>query len=324
MTMSLLWLLLFLQSGNDSKTVFVDRVAIKVNDKIITEREVFHSYRQVRAELIAQYSGAELDRKLKEAWKDTVSSLEERLLLYEKASELGISVSEDDSRARLLSIKESQGLSDEEFEAILLEQTGMTLEEYVDFRKREDSSQMVIQSQVLSKIKIEDSEIAKYYQENIDKFMLPATYRIAELVFLKSEDQEQSARQKLQECLAFLENGGDFAEAAKQYSDSMSRESGGDLGLVEYGDLNESIEEKVNAMEVGEISEPFETPVAIFVIKLLERNPAVPKKQEDVSEEILLALRSPRMEEEINNYLEELREVYLVQVIVKETPWYLE
>ena len=320
--MVLLWLLMAFQTETGAKTVFVDRVAIKVNDKIITEREVLHSYRQMRAELISQFSGSELDQKLKDAWTDTIASLEERLLLYEKATELGISVSEDDARARMVAIKESQGMSDEEFEEVLLDQTGMTLEEYVDFRKREDSSQMVIQSQVLSKIRIEDSEIAKFYQENQQDFMLPATYRIAELVFLKSDDQGTSARQKLNECLAFLRDGGDFTEAARTYSDSMSRENGGDLGLVEYGDLNESIEQRVANMAVDEVSEPFETSVAIFIIKLLERNPSVPKKLEDVQVEILDRLRRPRMEEEVANYLEELREVYLVQVIVKDAPWY--
>ncbi len=316
-------LLLLLMFQNNDKTVFVDRVAIKVNDKIITEREVVHSYKQSRIDIMQQYTGAELDEKLKKAWAETIEFLEERLLLYEKAVELGIAVSEDDARSRLIAVQESNGLSDEEFEQVLKDQTGMTLAEYVDFQKREQSADMVIRSQVLSRIKIEDSEIAKFYDEHIADFQNPATYRIAELVFLKGESSDQ-ALAKAREALEFLNFNDDFGAAAKRFSDSTSRDNGGDLGLVQYGDFNQAIEDRVKAMEVGQISEPFETSSAWFVIKLLERNLATPKKVEEVREEILQQLRVPRMETEMATFLDELKGKYLLHTYLKEPPFYLE
>ncbi len=316
-------LLLLLMFQNNDKTVFVDRVAIKVNDKIITEREVVHSYKQSRIDIMQQYTGAELDEKLKKAWAETIEFLEERLLLYEKAVELGIAVSEDDARSRLIAVQESNGLSDEEFEQVLKDQTGMTLAEYVDFQKREQSADMVIRSQVLSRIKIEDSEIAKFYDEHIADFQNPATYRIAELVFLKGESSDQ-ALAKAREALEFLNFNDDFGAAAKRFSDSTSRDNGGDLGLVQYGDFNQAIEDRVKSLEVGQISEPFETSSAWFVIKLLERNLATPKKVEEVREEILQQLRVPRMETEMATFLDELKGKYLLHTYLKEPPFYLE
>lgn len=316
-------LLLLLMFQNAEKTVFVDRVAIKVNDKIITEREVIHSYKQSRADIMQQFTGAELDTKLKEAWADTINFLEERLLLFEKAVELGMAVSEDDARSRLMAVKESNGLNDEEFEVVLREQTGMTLGEYVDFQKREQSADMVIRSQVLSRIKIEDSEVAKYYDEHIANYQNPATYRIAELVFLKGQGSEE-ALSRAREALDFMKFNDDFAEAAKRFSDSTSRDNGGDLGLVQYGDFNEAIESKVAAMEPGQVSEPFETAGAWFIIKLLERNPATPKKVEEVRDEILQQLRIPRMETEMKAFMAELKGKYLLHTYLKEPPFYLE
>lgn len=302
-----------------SKPVYIDRIAMKVNDKIVTERELVHTYKQNREALLREYSGAELDQKLKEVWSETVSYMEERLLLFENASELGIAVSEDESRSRLVSIKESRGLSDEEFEQVLAEQTGMTLEEYVTFRQRDDSATMVVQSKILSKIRIDDSEIAQYYETHKDEFLNPATYRIAEIVFLLSSSDVE---RRVQECLDFIKQGGSF-EAAKKYSDSTSKENGGDLGLVEYGDFNETIEEKVKAIPLGGMSEPFSTPTAVFIIKLLERNEASPKKIEDVSDEVARKLQMPRVEKEIDKYLTDLKGRYLLETILKEPPWYM-
>ena len=311
-------LMLCFQEAN--KPVYIDRIAIKVNDKIITERELVHTYKQNRAAVMNEYSGAELDQKLKEVWNETIAYLEERLLLYENAVELGMAMSEDESRSRLMSIKESRGFSDEEFEQVLAEQTGMTLDEYIAFRQRDDSATMIIQSKILSKIRIEDSEIAQYYDNNQNEFLNPATYRIAEIVFLKSDS---SANSRVQDCLTFLKDGGSFDEAAKKFSDSTSRENGGDLGLVEYGDFNEAIENRVKASGVGDVSEPFETPGAFFIIKLLERNEASPKRIEDVREDIVKKLQMPRVEKEIDAYLADLKGRYLLQTILKDPPWYM-
>ena len=316
----MLTLMLMLCFQEAQKPVYIDRIAIKVNDKIVTERELIHTYKQNRAAVMREFTGAELDQKLKEVWSETVAYMEERLLLYENAVELGMAMSEDESRSRLMSIKESRGFSDEEFEQVLAEQTGMTLDEYVAFRQRDDSATMVIQSKILSKIRIEDSEIAQYYDTHLDEFMNPATYRIAEIVFLKSDPR---VNDRVQECLAFLQEGGAFDEAAKKYSDSTSRENGGDLGIVQYGDFNEAIEERVRASAVGDVTEPFDTSSAIFIIKVLERNESSPKKIDEVSEDIVKKLQMPRVEKEIEQYLADLKGRYLLQTILEEPPWYM-
>lgn len=298
--------------------VFIDRVAIKVNDKMITQRELVTLYQVRRKQLMEQHQGAELDNKLQNAWDDLIEDRSETLLLYEKAVELGYEFTEEDVRSRLNSWKESNGLSDEEFERVILDQTGMPFEDFITYQRREDSAQSVIQGQVLSQIQIDDSEIAKYYAEHQDAYMNPATYRIAEIVVLK-EDTE-NPRAKVQEITSFLASGGDFAEAAQKYSDSASKESGGDLGVVEFGDFNQTIEDKVNTMSVGDVSEPLETDVAFFIIKLLERNPESPKPIQDVRQEIVEQLRLPLFESRYNQYIRELKDQYVLKVILSTPP----
>lgn len=321
MTLLLLMTLLSFQEG---KTVFVDRVAVKVNDKIVTERELLISYKQRRDAALAKYKGAELDQQLKLAWEESVQDAEETLLMFEKAGELGFALSRDDVRGELISMKESRGLSDEEFEETIENQTGMTLVELVDLRQRENSAQMVFQSQVLRKMVIEDNEIAKYYEGHLAEFMNTATYRIAEIVCLKDSANPLTAQEKVQACLSELQAGADFAEVAMKYSDSLSKESGGDLGLVEFGDLLGKIEDEVKGMTVGAFSDILETDGAYFIIKLHELNPESPKPIDEVHEQITNTLRQPRTQAELKRFVEKLRAEFSVKTYIKEIPWYLE
>ena len=308
----------------ETKTVFVDRVAVKVNDKIIMERELLRVYKSLREQALAEATGTELDHRLKEAWKDTVRNAEESLLLYEKAAELGYAYSRDDVLGQLTSLKESKGMTDEEFEQAIFEQTGFNLDELVDLRQREDSAQGILQSQVVQKIEIEDSEIAKYFEEHKAEFMQPSTYRIAEIVFIKDETNPSTSQNRGRECLEKVRSGLAFEEAAAKYSDSLSTENGGDLGLVKFGDLLGSIESRVKEMKVGDTSEILETPSAYFIIKLLELNPIRPKPLADVRADIVTLLREPRLEIQVDKYIEKLRAEFSVKVYVPEIPWYLE
>ncbi len=293
----------------------VDRVALKVNDKIITERELMLVYVQRRAAALENYSGPDIPAKLETLWEDVVKQAKEQLMLYEKAVELGLSISQDAMDSRMQSIKESNGMSDDEFEKVLMEQTGMTLGEYIDSERRNESAQRVVQSQVVNMIDIDDSEIAKYYTEHQKDFMEPAKYRIAEIVFLKNENPA-AARIKALACLDSVKSGSPFADAALQYSDSASRDDGGDLGEVQYGDLHYVIEDAAKTLSVNDVSELLETDTAYFIIKILNKRDAKPIPIDDVEDQIQAKLREPRLESRLDKFIKGLEADYLVERVV--------
>jgi parvulin-like peptidyl-prolyl isomerase len=295
--------------------VMIDRVALKVNDKIITERELLTTYRQ-RKRALLQDKGQELDEAaLAALWTEVVDEATDQLLLFEKAFESGAAISEDALESRLQSLKEANGFNEEEFAKALLEQTGMTPQEYVDFSRRDESARRVIYSQVLSRIEIEDSEIAKYYETHAESFQVPARYRLSEVVALKGEDPAL-ARFKIASCQNQLENGASFEEVASSQSDAGSREFGGDLGEMEYGDLHAVIESAVKELSPGAVSQILETESAYFLIKVSEKIPARRKKIDEVKEEIRMVLQEPRLQSKLDEFLAELRKTYLVDRLI--------
>ncbi len=79
---------------------------------------------------------------------------------------------------------------------------------------------------------LRDEEIQKYYEQNKEaQFTTPEQRCVRHILFNK--DQKEKAEDVKQQ----LENGGDFAELAKEYSqDPGSAEKGGDLGCLGKGE----------------------------------------------------------------------------------------
>lgn len=87
-----------------------------------------------------------------------------------------------------------------------------------------------------------------------------------------SEEDIESARLKAQEVVGKLNEGGDFAKLALEYSDDPSAEqNGGNLGYFGRGVMVPEFEEAVFSMEVGQISNPVRSEYGWHVIKLEEK-----------------------------------------------------
>jgi peptidyl-prolyl cis-trans isomerase SurA len=63
----------------------------------------------------------------------------------------------------------------------------------------------------------------------------------------------------------------DFADMARQYSVDGSAGQGGDLGWVYQGDTVQEFERAMDALEVGQISEPVRSPFGYHLIQVSER-----------------------------------------------------
>ena len=84
----------------------------------------------------------------------------------------------------------------------------------------------------------------------------------------ETERTEEEAEKLATDLKAKLDGGADFAELAKKHSDCPSGErKGGDLGIFPANRMVAEFSEAVLGLEVGEISEPVETPFGFHIIK---------------------------------------------------------
>jgi peptidyl-prolyl cis-trans isomerase SurA len=83
---------------------------------------------------------------------------------------------------------------------------------------------------------------------------------------------DDDAREKLEQLLFRIDQGENFDQLAKAYSeDTLSALEGGDLGWNNPGALVPEFEEVTNALEINQISEPFKTPFGWHIVEVTGR-----------------------------------------------------
>ncbi|HEX9081897.1 MAG TPA: SurA N-terminal domain-containing protein, partial [Holophagaceae bacterium] len=83
----------------------MDEILVIVNNHIITRHTFDQAVEQQNAALYRQFSGKELDAKLKDAREKTLKGMIDAFLLDDKAQELGSPVTDDYVRANIEAIK---------------------------------------------------------------------------------------------------------------------------------------------------------------------------------------------------------------------------
>lgn len=209
------------------------------------------------------------------------------------------------------------------------------------------SDVMVPASRFLDSVEVSDEEIATYYEENTGSFLTEESADVAYVVLDKQDfaaDEEVSEQQlrdfyqrqldqyasqeqrrashilieggdeeslqKAQEIHKRITEGESFAKLAEEFSaDTISAEEGGDLGLVQRGQLVGNFEDALFSMEEGEVSEPVKTEFGYHIIKLDEiKAPAAPEFEE-VRDELVADYKKQAAEQEFQDAVQQLTDI---------------
>jgi peptidyl-prolyl cis-trans isomerase SurA len=124
---------------------------------------------------------------------------------------------------------------------------------------------------------------------------------------------DETAKQQLDDALERIAEGEDFAELAKLLSDGPTAPVGGDLGWSGPGSFVPEFEKVIDALGIGEISEPFRSPFGWHIVEVLERR--VYDNTEDLKRRNCdLRIRNSKMEDETQLWMRRLRdEAYVVK-----------
>lgn len=287
-----------------------EEILVIVNNHIITRRDLTQAVEQQHAALYRQFSGKELDEKLKDAREKTLQGMVDAYLLEDKGAELGSPITDEYVRASINGIKkENNFATDADLERALRSSLGIGLPEFLKRQKQQATQQFVLQREVFSKVAVEDNELRAYYEDHKDEYRLPTRFRIRELVLAKgaTAEEQAGARKKLEAIQAELQAGKAFEELAKADSSSPSKATGGDLGWMNKGFLRASIEDAAVRLKPGQVSAPIETDKDFYLIQLIALEDAPVKDFAEVKAKILEKLQEPKAQNAIEQYLSNLR-----------------
>lgn len=137
------------------------------------------------------------------------------------------------------------------------------------------------------------------------------------LIKVNDSQSEAIAKSRIQQLKNRIDNGTDFAEIAKAFSEDLSASKGGDLDWVYPGDTVPEFDRTMNALQVNQISEPFLTNFGWHILQVLER------RETEISADrnrvaARLGLRQRKGDEAYQQWLLQLRDTAYVEYRLEE------
>jgi len=124
-------------------------------------------------------------------------------------------------------------------------------------------------------VQITPELVKKSYDDFVEKFEPQKEVRARHILVSSEEDIKKIKTE--------IENGKLFEMAAMEYSsDTRSAKEGGDLGYFRHKDMTETFEKIAFALEIGQVSEPFESPFGWHIIKVEDNRMTSPPTFEQV------------------------------------------
>ena len=145
--------------------------------------------------------------------------------------------------------------------------------------------------------------------------MMVLQTKVSHILVMPNEIRsDKDSRARIRQVYKKLDNGADFEELAKEYSDDPgSAAKGGDLGWVNPGDMVPAFDRIMNEIEPGVLSQPFKSKFGWHILKVEER------KETDLGEQvqrnqIYQMLQARQFEEELPIWLRKIRSEAYVDI----------
>jgi len=252
-----------------------DQIIAVVNDRIILKSDVDDEVRQYMNQVEAQ--GQEINFS-EDLWYSALQSMVDNYVMLERAKVDSITVTDEmvnrqmDARINDL-IRQAGG------ERAVEEAFGKSIIQLrADFRDqfREQMVVQRVQETKMSEINITRPEVENFFNEIPEDQLptIPEQVGVSQIVIIPPplEDAQSSAYQKAEAIRDSIVNQGkDFEEMARKYSEDQSAQRGGSLPMLPVNDLVANYSAAATAIDIGEISEVVQTEFGYHIIRLDDR-----------------------------------------------------
>ena len=261
--------LVFAHSLKGQDTLILDKIVAKVGGEVI-----FHSDVEEQMAMMRERKGnpGETERCL------ILESLMAQAMLVHYAKIDSVEVTDEQIESEI-DARMNQILAMMQNDRKMFQEVyGQTVNEMRE-QVRDDMQQKLLadkmRAEIMSKVEVTPSEVVEFFHF-IPKDSLPyfnAEVELAEIVMYPEVNPEERAKaiEKINSIKKQIEEGADFAEMAKKYSDDGSARDGGNLGWTTRGSFVPEFEGAAFQLEKGQLSEVVETEYGFHIIQLNER-----------------------------------------------------
>ena len=251
----------------------VDGIAAIVNGDVITFSQVRMLSAPREKLLRSQFTGKELESKLKEVRQLALKDLVDRRLVIQAFKKESYQIPDHvvDQRVHEI-IRESFG-GDRNTFIKTLEAQNYSLGEF----KEKEMERIIVQAMRSHNVKtnavISPTKVEEYYRKHHDEFTTKEEIKLRMIMISGQKDTGNAQAQKAlaEEVLGRLAGGAEFGQTAQIYSEDSTRDTGGDWGWIQRNTLAAPLEKFAFNMPVGRISNIIDYAGNFYILKVEDK-----------------------------------------------------
>lgn len=286
-------------------------VVARVNGQEIKKEELIDRAQEMRVQL-ARTRGIQVPPSAG-FYREILDGIVAHKLLLAEAKNLGITITDAEADQMMQAFK-SRFPSQEVFQKQL--DANKTTEAELRQKMRDDADSKVnklIQTRIAASVQVSEADARAFYDQNQQRMKTPPQAHLRHiLIAVKPQApaaDRQKARQKADDLLAQIKNGGDFAQLAAQNSDDPgSKTQGGDLAWIQPGQTVPQFEQAAFALkQPNDLSPVVETRFGYHIIQLVARREPQAVPFEQAKQRIGVMLRDEKLKQALHAHVEELK-----------------
>jgi foldase protein PrsA len=216
-----------------------------------------------------------------------------------EASDLGVHVSDSEVKKRFEQIKTQQFPKAAEFEKFLAS-SGQTASDLLLRVKLNLLSSKIQQKIIKTKGTVSQAQVAKYYQENPQRFGTPEK-RSIKIILTKTEAEAAKAKRE-------IESGKSFASVAKSTSiDPTTKTKGGVLVGVVRGQEEKSLDAAIFSAQTHVLSGPVKTAFGYYIFEVTSVTPGSQQPLSQVQASIKQTLTATQQQAALTAFVKQFK-----------------
>jgi parvulin-like peptidyl-prolyl isomerase len=291
----------------------IEEVIIKINDEVITRSEYEARLNKIITSARGQIPEEQIQARMPRLRKDTFNDMVNKKIMQIIVDRRGFKMPESYYQGMIDNLKkQTQARNDQEFLKALRD-NGMSLEDIRSAAQQQYNNYMLFNYEVAKEIPDTESEIQTYYEENSDRYLIPAKIRISQIIFPVTEETKQNAIADAGQALSRIKAGEDFAEVYRSVTPQAAPDADGDIGFVQANSLREEMRTAIDNLQAGEVSEVVETPAALVIIKVTEKEEEKITPLEEIKEIVVNDMRMEIMKDGLDKLILKYKKEFFIE-----------
>jgi parvulin-like peptidyl-prolyl isomerase len=243
-----------------------------------------------------------------------VAFLVQKAEFEQAAEDLDVQVTDADVKQARDRLRDERFEGDEKKLADALEEQGLSEEAFLETLRVSVLAEEIFKA-VTKGVKVTDAEALTSYTQSSEQYKTPESREVRHILIAEKDSNGQvdyaKSKTEADRIYGLLQDGGDFAELAKENSDDQGSATSGGNYTANRGQSVPEFDKTAFALKTNEVSRPVKTQFGYHVIQALEdAKPAKVTPFDEVKASIKATLLQDKKSETMTDWVTELQKDY--------------